>query len=57
MRAASIRGEQLSVGYDPEPANVCHGQIWGNPSGKRRKRLLRCCAWYIEIDGVSLDVD
>jgi hypothetical protein len=56
VSAARVRNEELSVGYDPEPTNICHGQIWGKPANKKRKRLLRSCAWYVEINGVSLDV-
>jgi hypothetical protein len=54
LEAAVVRGEQLKVGYDPEPTNICHGQIWGNPSNRKRRRLLKSCAWYIEIPEVSL---
>jgi len=57
LKTANVRNEQLRVGYDPEPTNVCHGQIWGNPANKKRKRLLRSCDWYVEIRGVSLEVD
>ncbi len=57
IRAAVIRSEQLKVGYDPEPTNICHGQIWGNPGNKKRRRLLKNCEWYVEIDGASLGGD
>ncbi len=49
-----FRNETLKVGYDPQPDNECHGQVWGNPSPKKRKRLMRHCSWYIEISGVML---
>ena len=54
VRTVIVRNEQLQVGYDPEPQNICHGQIWGNPQNKKRRRLLKSCDWYVQIEGVSL---
>jgi hypothetical protein len=41
------------VGFDPERDNPCHGQVWGNPGNKKRRRLLRKASCYVEIAGVS----
>jgi hypothetical protein len=54
LKAKDYRDEQLMVGFDPEKDNPCHGQVWGNPGNKKRKRLLRKASWYVEIAGVSL---
>jgi hypothetical protein len=54
LKAKDYRDEQLMVGFDPEKDNPCHGQVWGNPGNKKRRKLLRKASWYVEIAGVSL---
>jgi hypothetical protein len=54
LSAKCFRNETLLVGYDPQPDNECHGQVWGKLRPKRRKRLMQYCSWYIEISGVLL---
>lgn len=54
LDASSVRAENLTVGYDPEIGNACHGQVWGKPNGGKRKRLLQRCNWYCEIPEVDL---
>jgi hypothetical protein len=57
LTAGAARVESLRVGYDPKIENICHGQIWGKPSTKKRQRLLKTCDWYIPIPEVSLGAD
>jgi hypothetical protein len=52
--AECYRAEGLQVGYDPQADNSCHGQVWGNPSSKKRRRLIKNIAWFVEIEGVLL---
>ncbi|MBV8568258.1 MAG: hypothetical protein JO366_19875 [Methylobacteriaceae bacterium] len=52
--ARTLRNETLKVGYDPLEDNPYHGEVWGNFTVSRKKRLLEAARWYVEIDGVAL---
>lgn len=53
--AGQLRGEELMVGYEPMPPdNPFHGEVWGNFSKGKKKRLLQIAQWFVTIPGVSL---
>ena len=55
--ASRLRVESFSVGYDPLPENPHHGQVWGNFSKAKQRRLQQICEWYVEIDGVVIGTE
>ncbi|WP_207210874.1 hypothetical protein [Lichenibacterium minor] len=44
-----LRQEELLVGYDPLPDNIHHGEVWGNLSKGKQRRLLKKAEWCVEI--------
>lgn len=53
FKAGQLRAEGFWVGYDPETDNPYHGQVWGNFT-KAKVRKLRClCEWFVLIENVS----
>jgi hypothetical protein len=54
FQAGQLRNEDFQVGYDPLPGNPYHGEVWGNFSRSRQKRLLDLSEWFVEIEGVAL---
>ncbi len=57
-----LRTENFMVGSDPieegspdVPENPYHGQVWGNFSRGKRRRLQQLCEWFVPIDGVALE--
>lgn len=53
FKAGQLRAEGFLVGYDPETDNPYHGQVWGNFT-KAKVRKLRClCVWFVLIENVS----
>ena len=54
FKAGDLRHEEFQVGYDPNPNNPFHGQVWGNFSNAKRKRLRGICTWFVPIENVSI---
>lgn len=57
--ALDFRQEDLMVGFDPiydDPvrANPYHGQVWGNFTQSKIKRLLKLAQWYVVIPDVTI---
>jgi hypothetical protein len=58
--AETIRSTGLRVGYDPLPANLYHGEVWGPDirpnkfSAGEKRALLQSATWYVQIQDVSL---
>jgi hypothetical protein len=58
--AGALRGEGFKVGYDPleetptEPANPHHGEVWGDFTKGKQRRLLGMAEWFVPIPGVDL---
>ena len=53
--AQQLRNEGLLVGFDPlPPDNPFHGEVWGQLSTGKKKRLLTLAQWFVPIPGVSL---
>lgn len=52
--AGTLRSENFLVGYDPIPDNNHHGEVWGNFSKSKQKRLLLIAEWFVPIDGVAI---
>lgn len=55
--AQQIRGEGFKVGFDPlPPDNPFHGEVWGNFTSGKKKKLQKLAEWFVEIPGVALQV-
>lgn len=52
--AGSLRREGFQVGYDPTGENPFHGQVWGDFSRAKQKRLGQLFTWFVCPPGVSL---
>lgn len=52
--AGQLRAEEFKVGYDPLPDNPHHGEVWGNFTRSKQKKLLKLGQWFLEIEGVAL---
>ncbi len=52
--AGSLRAEGFRVGYDPLPDNRFHGEVWGNFTGSKQRRLMKLCTWLVPIPDVVL---
>jgi len=52
--AAALRNEGFQVGFDPTEENPYHGQVWGNFSKGKQRRLRELCEWFVAILGVSI---
>jgi hypothetical protein len=40
FEAGALRGQGLKVGFDPQPSNPHHGEVWGNFSNPMKSRIL-----------------
>lgn len=60
FQAAQLRVEELMVGPNPiaagpgVEANPYHGEVWGNLTTGKQRRLLRLCEWFVPIDDVVI---
>jgi hypothetical protein len=54
FEAGALRNEAFMVGFDPEPDNPYHGQVWGAFTNGRNKRLSRICQWFEPIPDVQI---
>lgn len=62
FEAHQLREQEFGfkIGADPidsKPgvaANPYHGQVWGNFTQGKQRRLLLRCKWFVTIEGVSL---
>lgn len=53
--AQQIRDEGFQVGFDPlPPENPFHGEVWGNFTTGKKKKLLRLAEWFVAIPEVAL---
>jgi len=55
FEAGQLRAEDLQVGFDPLPNNPYHGEVWGNITRSKQKRLRQLCSWFVPIKGVLID--
>lgn len=53
FKAGQIRAEGFLIGYDPKTDNPYHGQVWGNFSNAKIKKLRCLCEWFVQIENVS----
>ena len=53
--ASALRKEELMIGRDPLEDNPYHGEVWGNFTSSKVKRLQRLVEWYVVIEGVRLN--
>ena len=55
FEAGALRERNFQVGFNPQPSNPHHGEVWGNFTGAMKNRILPGLArWFIEIDGVAI---
>jgi len=53
--AQQLRDEGFQVGFDPlPPDNPFHGEIWGNFTTGKKKKLMKLAEWFVPIPEVSL---
>jgi hypothetical protein len=55
FQAGQLRGEGFMVGPDPVEANPHHGEVWGNFTRGKQRRLRELCVWFVPIVGVLID--
>lgn len=53
FKADQLRAEGFLVGYDPVTGNPYHGQVWGNFTRAKVKKLRCLCVWFVQIENVS----
>jgi hypothetical protein len=54
FKAEAPRSLELQVGYDPQPDNIHHGEIWGAFSKAKSKSIQRASAWFVPIPEVAV---
>jgi hypothetical protein len=54
LRVGELRAEGFRVGFDPLDDNPYHGEVWGQFSKGRKKKLMSLCSWFVPLDGVAL---
>ena len=54
LRVGDLRLEGFLVGFDPLDDNPYHGEVWGQFSKGKKKKLLSICKWFVALDGVAL---
>ena len=53
--ASQLRAEGFMVGYDPLPPELpFHGEVWGDFSSAKKKKLISLSEWFNPIEGVVL---
>ena len=52
FEAGAIREEGFQVGYHPLTDNPHHGEVWGDFSKARQRRLQALAVWFVPIPGV-----
>ena len=63
FQAGPLREEGFSVGADPIEAtdddkpNPYHGEVWGDFTKQKQRRLRQLCEWFVPIEGVSIECD
>lgn len=54
LRTGDLRSENFMVGYDPQDGNPYHGEVWGQFSRGRKKKVMSMSSWFVPIEGVAL---
>ena len=54
LRVGDLRAEAFQVGFDPLDDNPYHGEVWGQFSKGKKRKLMNLCAWFVPLDGVGL---
>jgi hypothetical protein len=49
-----LRAEGFQVGFDPLEDNPHHGEVWGQFTKGKKKKLLGMCVWFVALEGVAL---
>lgn len=50
-----LRVEEFRVGFDPLPDNPYHGEVWGQFSKSKQRKLISLSRWFVEIPGIALN--
>lgn len=54
LETCQLRNEGFKVGYDPLDHNPYHGEVWGNFSKAKRKKLFQLCTWFVPMENTSI---
>ena len=54
FQAGVLRAEALKVGFHPLADQPFHGEVWGDFTRSRQKRLLTVASWFVPLPGVAL---
>jgi hypothetical protein len=54
LRVGDLRAEGFQVGFDPLEDNPYHGEVWGQFSKGKKKRLMNMCGWFVPLEGIAL---
>lgn len=54
FQAGDLRVQDFQVGFDPLPDNPHHGEVWGDFSKSKRRRLREICTWFVPIVNVII---
>jgi hypothetical protein len=63
LTVSCFRDRHFLVGFDPQPNNDYHGNVWQRPALNAkltrgmRNALLREAEWFITIDGVAITTE
>jgi hypothetical protein len=52
FEAGTLRSDGFLVGFHPIPENPHHGEVWGDFSKAKKRRLQALCGWFVVIEGV-----
>lgn len=52
FEAGSLRAEGFLVGFHPIPQNPHHGEVWGEFTKMKKRRIQSLCVWFVPIEGV-----
>ena len=54
LRVGDLRAENYKVGYDPVEDNPHHGEVWGQFSRGRKKKVMSMSSWFVPMEGIAL---
>lgn len=54
FKAGVLRDEGFKVGFHPLPENPYHGEVWGQFTKAKQRRLRELAIWFVPIPGVII---
>lgn len=52
--AGALRKEKLQVGFHPLENNPYHGEVWGDFTKSKQRKLQKLAVWFVEIPDVTI---